>query len=437
MIILNSLSNLKNGKTRIIYSSIRKSISYTRLEKPRWTCNSDDNLSVYIDNILIYTRNATDDGTCNDYNWNYYDVDLSAFADDATHNFSMVYTQPNTNGTTRIHLDNISVYTCSCPPSFTSETAEVCYGEDYTFPDGNAITNITEGVEYQSFIGDANGCITTIETIVNVSGGIPKTYDATPLYNTAALITWAAASGTEFYQVKYRIKGTSAWLTIGSSNPQRTLNNLTANKYYQYKIRSQCSDGSWSNFTEIGIFYSSNCDIPTGVASIYLDDTRVKIRWDNDADAYKGKVRYRAVCTSAWSQKNSTPGNNFVYITALTPNTDYEYRIRNNCNNGEWSAYADKGLFSTSAPMNRVNSVELKSAVNVFPNPTSGSIAITSNEDWNNARINIMDVTGKVLSTKEVSEQRNLEMNIKGAARIYFIEVISDGGRTVFRVVKK
>jgi hypothetical protein len=79
----------------------------------------------------------------------------------------------------------------------------------------------------------------------------PMGYGATMTSNTSCLIDWVATSNTDFHQVKYCQKGTSIWLTIRTTNQQRILNNLTASKYYQYKIRSRCTDENWTDFTSI------------------------------------------------------------------------------------------------------------------------------------------------------------------------------------------
>ena len=33
----------------------------------------------------------------------------------------------------------------------------------------------------------------------------------------------------------------------------------SSNEYYQYKIRSQCEDGTWSDFSPIETFYTNIC----------------------------------------------------------------------------------------------------------------------------------------------------------------------------------
>ena len=248
----------------------------------------------------------------------------------------------------------------------------------------------------------------------------PAIFIATPLSTTSALVTWDSIPDITLYQVRYKIKGTSIWTSTGTSNLQKTLGNLTPNRYYQYKMRSKCADGSWSDFTEIKEFYSSSCATPTGVASIYLDDNRMRIRWDNSLVAVN-RIKYRAVGTSIWSFKNSLPGNNYVYISGLTANTTYEYRVKARCNDGSWSAFSDKYFHTTSAA--RINLSE-SAPSKLFPNPTSGTLNVSfdlaSDDDL---RIVIRDVLGKVIleETKSYGKgSQTASINVKPLEKGYY-----------------
>ncbi|MGK0389535.1 MAG: hypothetical protein ACI94Y_002276 [Maribacter sp.] len=229
---------------------------------------------------------------------------------------------------------------------------------------------------------------------------IPTNEMVTLLAGTTASFTWDPDPSAVFHQVWYRIKGADNWMIVSSTNPQRTISTLVKNKYYQFKIRSKCDTDRWSDFTEIGQFYTSTCAIPTGVASIYLDSVRVKIRWDNDPNVYKNRLRYRKVGTATWLFKSNTPGNNFIYLTGLDPNSTYEYRVRARCNNDEWSAYDVKQFFNTDAVSARVTARDLADPI-LYPNPARGKINIefemAADSD---VRIVISDMAGKVLKVQ-------------------------------------
>lgn len=264
----------------------------------------------------------------------------------------------------------------------------------------------------------------------------PSVYNAVPTSTTSALTTWEAVSDATFYQVKYRRKGTSPWLTVGTASLQRNLPNLSPNKYHQYKMRSQCSDGSWSDFTEIKEFYTSTCEIPVGIASIYLDQTRVRIRWDANANTYKNIVRYREIGTATWLVKGNTPGNNFIYITGLNSNANYEYRVRARCNDDTFSAYSDKYFFSTN-PNNQVRLMNEEenniNQINIYPNPIREQLNINySSATESETIISIMNISGKTVQQQitDVNQGANtLQMNTSSLPKGYYIISIQNNGQ--------
>ncbi|MCC7330965.1 MAG: gliding motility-associated C-terminal domain-containing protein, partial [Flavobacteriales bacterium] len=79
----------------------------------------------------------------------------------------VVYTS---NLTTSNGCDSIVETTVNVNPTyFNQETASVCSGGSYTFPDGTTQTNITTQVVYTSNLTTTNGCDSIIETTVDIS----------------------------------------------------------------------------------------------------------------------------------------------------------------------------------------------------------------------------------------------------------------------------
>lgn len=318
----------------------------------------------------------------------------------------------------------------------------------WDFGDGLTGTGVTISHTYANIatytatltVDDGNGATNQASVTIDVTQPCfpPSVFVATPQSTTSALATWDETPAATFYQVRYRIKGTTAWKSAGTSNLQRVLNNLTPNKYYQYKMRSQCAGGVWSGFTEIKEFYSSACPMPTGIASVYLDENRMRLRWDN-VGAAVNRIKYRAVGTSNWLFKNSLPGNNYVYITGLEANTTYEYRIRARCNDGTWSAFTDKYFHTTSAPKMDVS--ESTSSSKLFPNPTSGVLNVSFdviNDD--DVRFVIRDVLGKIIIDESSSYDKGSQMvtiNVKGLDDgYYFLSIYKQGEVETLRFMK-
>jgi hypothetical protein len=303
-----------------------------------------------------------------------------------------------------------------------------------TYCNGTAARNTLINTHGWIIIGDALGCpfVCTAPTNTQVDMTLPNNV------STDARVTWNAVPATS-YQVKYRIKGTANWTTTSSSSLQRNLLNLTKNKYYQYKVRANC-DNEWSDFSDIEVFYSSICDIvPTGIAAIYLDNTRMRIRWDN-INEVKAKVRYREVGTSTWYTQNSADGNNYVYINNLTPNATYQYRVRSNCEANDWSAYSGSYFHDLSTPA-RLAADESITNAKIYPNPVNHILNIEfETEIEKDINITVFDQIGKVVHNMNGSylkgiQKESIDMS-SFANGYYFISIQGDDMMETFKFVK-
>jgi hypothetical protein len=199
----------------------------------------------------------------------------------------------------------------------------------------------------------------------------PTNTDVEMTTATNALVSWDAPACADSYQVKYRLKGTTTWLTLNATNTQRNIPNLTTKKYYQYKVRAKCGSGAsdFSNFSDIGLFYTSTCDAPTGVTVTFSDANRMRVRWDNNPTEIKGKIRYRALGITDWVTQNSADGNNFLWVNNLPTNSLIQYKVRSNCDGNDWSEYSS--LMTQDLSAARLSSGTVTDdAVKLYPNPT-------------------------------------------------------------------
>jgi surface protein len=288
--------------------------------------------------------------------------------------------------------------------------------------DGETARNTLVNTYNWNITGDALDCPSNCFPPNNVTVEV-----TTP---TNALFSWDVMPEATYYQVKYRLRGTVAWSTSGTANTQRNIPNLIDKKYYQYKVRTQCGV-EWSDFSAVQLFYTSTCDVPTGVASIYLDNTRLRIRWDNDPNEIKAKVRYREVGTAIWYTQNSQEGQNFMYINDLTPNATYQYKVRSNCDGNDWSAYTGNYFHDLSAANLRLEQEEVAlEATKIYPNPTRDILNIEF-ETKNAEEVNIIisDNLGKTIHAingiyNEGIQTKNIDMN-RFANGHYFITIRS------------
>jgi hypothetical protein len=247
-----------------------------------------------------------------------------------------------------------------------------------------------------------------------------------------AFFTWDGVTDATFYQVKYRLKGTTAWSTAGSAIAQRNVTNLTTKKYYQYKIRAQFADLSFSDFSDIGLFYTSACDAPTGVASVYLDNTRMRVRWDNNPDEIKGKIRYRAVGTTSWITQNSQNGNNFLFVNSLPADALIQYKVRSNCDGNDWSEYSPLYTHDLAASARLTQNTGVTgNAVKLYPNPTKDVLNMEfTTKDAEQVNITISNNLGETIHTLNNTYSEGIQresMEMSGFTNGYYFMTIRNG----------
>ncbi|MGK0387427.1 MAG: hypothetical protein ACI94Y_000153 [Maribacter sp.] len=255
---------------------------------------------------------------------------------------------------------------------------------------------------------------------------------------TSVYMTWDMVPGTALYQVKYRERGTTVWSKFSTAFTQRSITGLNGNKQYQYKIRRQCDNGGWSDYsptTMFPSFYSSTCDEPTGVSTVYLDNTSFKVRWYG-AGEVKGRVRYREVGTTTWLIRYGLPGKNFIYVTDLVADASYEYRVRLNCNDNEWSPYNTLYFHNLGGVTTRM-SQEL-TGVRLYPNPASNVLNIAyDNELGTETTVEVFDILGRAIIS-EISNDNQVILNVGQLnAGTYIVSIMVDGKQSIQKFVKK
>ncbi|MGK0387426.1 MAG: hypothetical protein ACI94Y_000152 [Maribacter sp.] len=268
--------------------------------------------------------------------------------------------------------------------------------------------------------------------------GAPTNATATATGGGNVLFTWDAMADTELYQVKYRERGTTPWTSFGTVITQRNQVGFDDNKQYQYKMRRRCVGGGWSEYTAAAIFpgfYSNDCPEASGIASIYLDNTTFKVRWDDNGEV-KGRVRYREVGTTPWLIKYGVPGNNYAYVTGLTADADYEYRVRVNCEGDNWSPYDALYFHNLGSVSSRI-SQEL-TGVRLYPNPASDVLNITyDNELGAEVTVEVFDMLGRAIIS-EISNNNQAILNVGQLnAGTYIVSIMTDGKQSIQKFVKK
>jgi hypothetical protein len=72
----------------------------------------------------------------------------------------------------------------------------------------------------------------------------------------------------------------------------------------------------------------------------------------------------------------------------------------------------------------------------MYPNPTDGNISVDLRDNYSNIIIELTDILGRKIKTNSYVQGQYFNLNINEEAGIYFLTVIAENKKVVFRVVK-
>ncbi|MEO5907269.1 MAG: fibronectin type III domain-containing protein, partial [Saprospiraceae bacterium] len=168
---------------------------------------------------------------------------------------------------------------------------------------------------------------------------------------TSASLDWSNVVGALSYTVQLREVGGNwydypgcpwynSWLSIGGLEPGTT---------YEWRVKSNCANGEmseWSysvTFTTLG----NVCHTPYQTWTTNITDHSATFNWSpvSGAESYSVQIR------DQWGSWHYIPGSPFygtwATVNNLSPGTTYEWRVRANCDYGNYS-YWTPGLHFTT-----------------------------------------------------------------------------------------
>lgn len=227
------------------------------------------------------------------------------------------------------------------------------------------LSGLTVNVQYEWQI---RSVCTGMESSTYTSGPTFTTQCITPfLYTqtsgiTSQTLAWNQTGNSITYEFRYRKYGTSNWITTSTQSTTIALSNLTSNTQYESQVRALCSDGVTSNFSSSYSFYTALCSTPYSLYTTNIKPTsaRINFYFSTSDPAVKYEVRYRAVGTSDWISSPIIPYTayyNYLDLTKLASNTQYEWQLRTICSSTESSDFSSSVTFQTLMPCSTVYTI--------------------------------------------------------------------------------
>ena len=73
----------------------------------------------------------------------------------------------------------------------------------------------------------------------------------------------------------------------------------------------------------------------------------------------------------------------------------------------------------------------------VYPNPTSGNFSVDLGAAYENSQITIIDISGKLIDSKTITQSQTLNLSIEEPAGIYIVSIQTDDKKAVIRLIKE
>lgn len=181
----------------------------------------------------------------------------------------------------------------------------------------------------------------------------PTNLQTSQIAETTATLSWTPVPGVRDYAVQVRKRPNGSWTNLSPATTTSTsvdLGGLTANTTYDWRVKANCTNGLSSNYSSIRTFttiQTPTCNAPGGLQSYNISTTTVDINWSLVSGAANYTVQLREG-NGSWQNLNpSTWDSGPLTINGLTPNTNYQWRVRAHCSNGQTSSWSTPNSFTT------------------------------------------------------------------------------------------
>ncbi len=261
----------------------------------------------------------------------------------------------------------------------------------------------------------------------------------------SATVSWELPTPADAFTVEYKEVSAMDWITVsGIQNIEYIISNLNACSEYVVRLRSECSDSTSSYSEEVTFMTECLPDCSEVPAALTVSDTTevsALISWGATPNAVSYTLQWRPAGAADWTDV-VTMDTSYM-LAALDTCTNYELRVRADCELNISSAYTDEvsfstlclstGLFSPAAP-------SLKAEVS--PNPFADFLLLSLGlERASQVEVLLYDATGRMVYERKEQlpfgkSEMLLQLPAELSSGIYLLEVRTEQGHAVVRLVK-
>ena len=362
--------------------------------------------------------------------------DSYMFPDGTTQNNITTQIMHASNLQTTLLCDSIITTTVNVNPVYNlSETVTVCSGDSYLFPDGTTQSNITAQVIHTSNLQTTLLCDSIITTTVNVN----PVYNLTETATVCSGDSYLFPDGTTETNITAQVVHVSNLQTTMLCDSIITTT-VNVNPVYDLtETATVCSgdnylfpDGTTQSNITAQVIHTSN--LQTALLCDSIITTTVDVT-DVDVTVSQNGATLTANATGAAYQWLDC-GNGLSSVTGETSQT-FTAIV-----NGNYAVEIEQsGCIDTSACYN-VTSIFIPNEsfakeINVFPNPTNGALKIDLGNEYRKIDVTISDLQGRILMESEFDLVQIIAFQFEESPGVYIMLIKADTREATIRLMRK
>ncbi|WP_128331688.1 C10 family peptidase [Apibacter sp. HY039] len=157
----------------------------------------------------------------------------------------------------------------------------------------------------------------------------------------SATLAWNTMSLAQSYDVEYKPSADTEWIVATSSTTANsiTLSDLNPNTKYSWRVKTNCSDSIFSEYSQYDFTTIEKCPTPTNLTISNLSTNDVIIKWDEISMSKGYTVEYKTSINSDWIVATTSLKTNTLTLSNLISDTKYLWRVKTNCSDSNFSEY--------------------------------------------------------------------------------------------------
>ncbi len=247
--------------------------------------------------------------------------------------------------------------------------------------------------------------------------------------DTSVVLSWLGNPENVSYQVDVHQKEHTPQFRLSETTDTTALkvDSLTPGGNYKFRVKASCDknsagSSSWINFVTTGGDSTFNqCPKPRNLSVLEVSDTSALLSWvardsvisfDLEIKSFEGTPNY---------QFDTTLTDTFYLVDNLSPEGNYQFRLKANCTDTSSSGSSDWSKFRTLADTSSTDheiptEIVSESSVTTFPNPAESefNIQLPIEKLGSLTMVTLADLQGRVVYHKKfdsVPSEANLTLD--------------------------